>query len=373
MSASLDAACRRLAPGACIGVLGGGQLGRMTAFAASRLGYRTHVFCPEEDGPCAQVATRRTIAGFSDYDALADFADQVDVVTLEWENIPVEAVAFLEARVPICPGAAVLATCQDRREEKRLFDRLGVPTALWRAARSKVEVAAAVADLGAPVVVKTARLGYDGKGQARIVTPEDVEAGWRRVGGVEGQDLPIIVESVVDFTCEISVIVARGQNGAMTEYPAVENQHRNHILDKTVAPARISAKIAETARDISRLLAESLNVVGLLAVEMFVVQDGGVLVNELAPRPHNSGHWTIDACHTSQFEQLVRIACGLPLGSTERFADAEMENLIGDAVCQWPELLAEPEARLHLYGKNDVRPGRKMGHVTRLHPLRQTK
>lgn len=354
---------RVLAPGATIGMLGGGQLGRMTALAAARLGYRTHVFTPEADSPCAQVAAAATVAAYDDRAALDAFARAVDVVTLEWENIPVDTVAFLAERVPVHPAAAVLAVTQDRVAEKRFVNGQGIATAPWRAVDSPAALAEAVAELGTPAILKSTRMGYDGKGQVRIEGTTDPATAWAAMGADEG-----IVEGFVAFACEVSVIVARGQDGALAAYPVVENRHRNHILDRTLVPADIAPDTAAEAERIARRLAQALDLVGLLAVEMFVTPEGAVLVNELAPRPHNSGHWTLDACATSQFEQLVRAVCGLPLGSTERLADAEMENLIGEAVHRWPALLAEPGARLHLYGKREVRPGRKMGHVTRLRP-----
>ena len=350
-----------IAPGGTIGVLGGGQLGRMTALAAARLGYRVHVFTPEADSPCAQVAAAATVASFDDHAALAAFAQAVDVVTLEWENVPVAAVRYLEEGVPVRPGSAVLAVTRDRLEEKAFLNRNGIATAPWRAAYSAEDVLAAVADLGMPAVLKAATLGYDGKGQARLEPPLDPQAAWHSVGGGEA-----IVEGFIAFEREISVIVARGGDGAMVCYPAVENQHANHILARTIAPAPIRPETAAEAERIARRVAKALDITGLVAVEMFVTHDGQVLVNELAPRPHNSGHWTIDACPTSQFEQLVRAVCHLPLGPTEPYFPAVTENLLGDQVSRWPELMAEPGAHLHLYGKTEIRPGRKLGHVTRL-------
>jgi 5-(carboxyamino)imidazole ribonucleotide synthase len=352
---------RVVAPGGTIGMLGGGQLGRMTALAAARLGYRTHVFTSETDSPCGQVSAAETVASYGDQQALAKFARSVDVVTLEWENIPVPAVAFLSQFVPVHPGPGVLAISRDRLREKDFVNRLGIATAPWRPVLSAEEAGAAEAAIGVPAVLKSARMGYDGKGQVKLGSGDDPAEAWRSIGGVDA-----ILEGFVDFACEISVIVARGQDGEMAHWPAVENRHLNHILHQTIAPAGVEAAVAAEAETMARRIAEALQLVGVLAVEMFVTRDGAVLVNELAPRPHNSGHWTIDACTTSQFEQLVRAVCGLPLGSTDRFADAVMENLIGDQVDNWPQLLAEPGARLHLYGKKEARPGRKMGHVTRL-------
>ncbi len=351
-----------LPPGSTLGMLGGGQLGRMTALAAARLGYRTHVYTPEPDSPCAEVSAAATVADFTDAAALAAFADAVDVVTLEWENVPPEAVSALARRVPVRPGAAVLAVTRDRIREKTFVNCLGIATAPWRPAHSAADVAVATKELGRPAVLKVARLGYDGKGQVRLGPDTDPEAAWHDLAG--GHALDAVVEGFIDFACEISVIVARAADGTMRSYPTVENQHEHHILSRTIVPARVAPEIAAEAEAIARRVTEALGVVGLLAVEMFVGRDGRVLVNELAPRPHNSGHWTMDACATSQFEQLVRAACGLPLGPTGHTTDAVMENLIGDDIGRWPELVAAPDARLHLYGKREVRPGRKMGHVT---------
>lgn len=350
-------------PGATIGILGGGQLGRMIALAAARLGYRCHIYCPEPGSPAALVSAAATVAAYDDRAALEQFAAAVDVVTLEFENVPLTAIETLGAVVPVRPGARALEVAQDRLVEKDFLRAIEVPTTDYRRAESAGDVAAAVPELGTPCVLKTTRLGYDGKGQVRLDRADSAEAAWAEMGGQVG-----IVEAFVDFDCEISVIIARGPDGALAPYCPVENRHANHILDTTIAPARVPEAVARQAVDIAARTAEALELVGLLAVEMFVARDGSVLVNEIAPRPHNSGHWTIDACVTSQFEQAVRAACGLPLGSAERHSDAEMKNLLGDAVDQWPKLLADPDAKLHLYGKSEARPGRKMGHVTRLKP-----
>ena len=357
----------RLAPGSTIGVLGGGQLGRMTALAAARLGYKCHIFTPENDSPAAQVSAAATVADFDDARALEDFAAGVDAVTLEFENIPVDAVRRVAGRVPVFPGASVLEIAQDRIREKQFLNDIDVPTAPWAAVEDLAGLETAEARIGRPAVLKSARFGYDGKGQAAISADTDLSEAFASIGAARA-----VLEGWIDFVCEISVIVGRGRDGAMAGYPAVENRHVRHILDTTVAPARLADGVAERAENIARHIAVELGLVGLLAVEMFVTADGGVLVNELAPRPHNSGHWTIDACATSQFEQLVRIVCGLPLGSTDRHSDAAMKNLIGAEVESWPEILAEPGARLHLYGKSQTRPGRKMGHVTRLKPPART-
>jgi 5-(carboxyamino)imidazole ribonucleotide synthase len=351
----------RLSPGACIGIVGGGQLGRMTALAAARLGYRCHVLTPEADSPAAQVAAGATVAAYDDARALGRFAAAVDVVTIEFENLPVEPLRWLAGRVPVHPAPEVLAICQDRLCEKAFLAGIGVPTASWRAVHGLGDLAAALAAGQRPLVLKTARSGYDGKGQLTLAPGDDVGLAWQRLGAVAA-----IAEARVDFAREISVITARGQDGRQISYPPVENRHRDHILAQTIAPAPLATALADSAVRLAEQIARTLAIVGLLAVEMFVTRDGRLLVNELAPRPHNSGHWTIDACAVSQFEMLVRAVCGLPLADPGRFADAVMDNLLGDAVEAWPELLAEPGARLHLYGKREIRAGRKLGHVTRL-------
>lgn len=356
-----------LAPGATIGILGGGQLGRMTAIAAARLGYRCHIFCQSPDEPAAQVAHQTTIAAFDDTAALDRFAAAIDVATLEFENIPLESVEYLEARVAVRPNSRALAIAQDRVKEKDFVTAAGIATAPYRAVTDSGELASAVAGLGTPAILKTARLGYDGKGQVRIDRDTDLDAAWIQSGAGTATG-GAILEGFVDFEREISVIAARGIDGATASYVPVENRHANHILDQTIVPAPISGDMAAAATDIAHRLAQGLELTGLLAVEMFVARDGSVLVNEIAPRPHNSGHWTLDACAVSQFELLVRAVCGLPLGSTERHADATMKNLIGGDVDDWRAYLADPAARLHLYGKAETRAGRKMGHVTWLKP-----
>ncbi len=350
-------------PGSTIGILGTGQLGRMTALAAARLGYRCHVFGPERGGPASLVAASVTVADYADQAALIEFARGVDVVTYEFENIPYEPVAALAGVVAIHPHPEVLRITQHRLYEKDFLRGIEVATTQYREVNDAAGLARAVRDLGRPAVLKTARLGYDGKGQVVIRAGTDLDRAWAGLRAGQG-----VLESFVDFTCEISVIVARGLDGQLATYVPVENQHKDGILDQTIAPARIAPSVAMKAEAIAHHIATRLNLVGLLAVEMFVGRGGEVLVNELAPRPHNSGHWTLDACLTSQFEQVVRAICGLPLGSPEHHSDAVMKNLIGEDVKQWREILAERTAKLHLYGKTEVRPGRKMGHVTRLLP-----
>jgi 5-(carboxyamino)imidazole ribonucleotide synthase len=354
-----------LAPSATIGILGGGQLGRMTALAAARLGYRCHVFADEPDSPTAQVCGAATVADFADREALERFAGAVDIATFEFENIPAGAVHRVAALKPVLPRPEILEIAQDRLREKDFLRSIGVETTAYRAISDPTVLLRAVRDLGYPAVLKTVRLGYDGKGQVTLTPETKTEEAWRRMGGESG-----ILESFVDFACEISVIVARGASGAWATYPPVENQHVNHVLETTIAPARIPAETAMRAAAIARHVAEKLDLVGVLAVEMFMTEGGAILVNEIAPRPHNSGHWTIDACYTSQFEQLVRAICGLPLGSVEHHSDAVMKNLLGGDVAEWRDALNDPLSKLHLYGKTEIQPGRKMGHVTSLIPHR---
>ena len=360
-----------LPPGAVIGMLGGGQLGRMAALAAAALGYRCHVYCPEEDAPAAQVTSRVTTAAYDDETALAAFAEAVDVVTFEFENIPFGTASFLSGRVALRPDPKILRLCQNRLREKDFCSAAEVPTAGYRPVDSPSTLAAALAELGRPAVLKSTEMGYDGKGQVLIAAETDPATAWAEMAASAprargGAEVAGILEAFVDFRMEISVIVARGADGAREVYVPVENQHKHHILDQTIAPARIPEKVADKAEGIARHLAEEIGLVGLLAIEMFVTTDDRVLVNELAPRPHNSGHWTIDACVTSQFEQFIRAVAGLPLGSAERLSDAVMRNLLGEDAGAAQDALSDPRAKLHLYGKTEARPGRKMGHVTRL-------
>jgi 5-(carboxyamino)imidazole ribonucleotide synthase len=354
-----------LAPGATIGILGGGQLGRMTALAAAELGYRSHVFATEPDSPAEQVCGAATVADYADTAALDRFAAAIDVATFEFENIPAEAVRRVAAARTVLPRPEILAITQDRLREKDFLRSIDIPTAAYREISDAAALARAMRDFGYPAVLKSVRMGYDGKGQVTLTPETRPDDAWCEMGGVIG-----ILESFIDFVCEISVIVARGRNGAWATYPPVENQHVNHILDTTIAPARIRPETAMRAEAMARHVAEKLDLVGVLAVEMFVLPSGEVLVNELAPRPHNSGHWTLDACVTSQFEQLVRALCGLPLGSVAHHSDAVMKNLLGRDVEKWREALGDPLAKLHLYGKHEIQSGRKMGHVTRLIPHR---
>jgi 5-(carboxyamino)imidazole ribonucleotide synthase len=353
----------KLPPGGTIGIIGGGQLGRMLALAAARLGYRCHIFSPEADGPAMQVADAKTVAAYDDLAALESFASAIDVATLEFENIPVASMQHLAERVPLRPSWQALEIAQDRIAEKSFFNRIGIATAPWREVCGVKDLEEALKEIGTPAILKTTRLGYDGKGQSRIEAGTDLAAAWEKLGAEVG-----VLEGFVAFEREISVIVARSADGAWAAFDPVENVHKHHILDTTTAPARLSPQLTEEARSVARRSVEELGLIGLLAVEMFVTQDGRILANEMAPRPHNSGHWTIDACLTDQFEQCIRAVCGLPLGSPERHSDAVMTNLIGDDVNDWEAILREPNARLHLYGKAEARPGRKMGHVNRLFP-----
>jgi 5-(carboxyamino)imidazole ribonucleotide synthase len=354
-----------LEPGATIGILGGGQLGRMTALAAAPLGYRVHVFAEEPDSPAAQVSAGSTVAAWDDALAIARFAAQIDVATFEFENIPAEAVRNVAALKPVMPRPEILEITQDRLAEKNFLNGIGIATTGYQEVTDAASLTRALADLKGRGILKTARMGYDGKGQVNVRGDTPADFAWQQMGATRG-----ILEAFVDFQCEVSVIVARGADGTMAAYPPVENRHVHHILDTTIAPATVPAETARAAEAMACDIATRLDLVGVLAVEMFVTRDGRLLVNELAPRPHNSGHWTIDSCATSQFEQLVRAICGLPLGSTERHADAVMKNLIGNEVETWREAIADPTARLHLYGKRVTLPGRKMGHVTRLLPRR---
>jgi 5-(carboxyamino)imidazole ribonucleotide synthase len=354
-----------IAPGSTIGIIGGGQLGRMIVLGAARLGYRCHIFSPDADGPAKQVTPYATTAAYDDHAALQRFAAAVDVATYEFENVPVDTARMLSALKPLRPGAGALEIAQDRLKEKSFLRQIGVATTAFRPVESAAQLTRAVAEVGPRGVLKTVRLGYDGKGQVMIGPDTDLTAAWGtlRVGTA-------VLEGFVDFACELSSIVARSESGEVAAFPVVENRHVNHILDTTLAPAEVPLKVAAEAERMARYIAEQLDLVGLLAVEMFLTKSGELLVNGLAPRPHNSGHWTIDACMTSQFEQLVRAICGLPLGSTERHSNAVMKNLIGDQVETWRETLTDPTAHLHLYGKGKPSPGRKMGHITRLLPKR---
>ncbi len=353
-----------LPPGATIGIVGGGQLGRMSAMAAARLGYRCHVLTPEADGPAAQVAAAVTIGGYEDAEALTRFAAAVDVVTFEFENVSAAGLDLLAGLRPVHPSPRILGISQDRITEKSFMAGIGVPTAPWAAVHDVAGLEAALSRIGLPAVLKTTRLGYDGRGQARVATAEEARAAFAILA-----PHPLVLEGFVDFACELSVVVARGQDGSIAAFDTVENRHRAGILDMTFAPARVPEEAAARAQALARRIAEALGLVGLLAVEMFLDRDGAIRVNELAPRPHNSGHWTIDACPASQFEMHIRAIAGLPLPPAIRHSDAVMKNLVGpEEIALWPMILGAPGLIPHHYGKAEARAGRKMGHVTRLFP-----
>lgn len=350
-----------LPPGSTIGMLGGGQLGRMVAQAAARLGYRVHVYAPELDNPTEQVCDKATHAPYDDEAALKAFAASVDVVTYEFENVPVSAAETIAAMTPVRPAPDWLRVAQDRRREKAFVRAAGAETAAYQAVERAADLAGAAALL--PGILKTAQSGYDGKGQIRVASAEALATAWNELG-----EVPCVLESLVPFVCEVSVIVAGGTDGTVRCLPVAQNEHRDQILSETNVPAAIPPETEAKARALAEKIARHGGLEGLLAVEMFVLADGSLLVNELAPRPHNSGHWSMDACETDQFEQCVRAVCGLPLGGVGVLFPAKMINLLGDDVDRWPAILGEPNARLHLYDKGAARPGRKMGHVNYIFP-----
>ncbi len=352
-----------LPPGATLGILGGGQLGRLLALDAARLGFDVHVLCPEPDCPAGRVAARHWVHAYDDEAALCRFADAVDAVTYEFENVPVEAVAVHEgAGATVRPGAAALRTAQDRLVEKRFFRGLGAATVPFEPVDDRDQLDEALARVGGRGILKRRRCGYDGKGQARIRSAADLDAAWEAVGGV-----PLILEGFADFALEVSVVAARDASGAFVAYDLPANRHRDGILWESTVPAPVEPEVAARAVEVARTAAEALDYVGVLAIEYFVMPDGEVLVNETAPRVHNSGHWTPEACITGQFEQHVRAVVGWPLGSVRRVYHARMRNLLGDEVGQW-EALARAGEHVTLYGKRQVRPGRKMGHTVALAP-----
>ena len=354
---------KSLLPGATIGILGGGQLGRMLAIAARRMGFRVHIFEPERGCPAGQIADLEVNASYGDIEALEAFARGVDVTTFEFENIPAEAVASVAAICPVHPKGDVLHICQNREREKDFLFGNGFPCAPFRVVDSAAALAVALEQIGTPSVLKTADFGYDGKGQIKLQGGEDAESIWQQFGSPTRG----VLEKWITFEAELSVICARGMDGRIVSFPASENRHSRHILDVSIVPARLPDDVLARARELAENITRALDVVGLLAVEIFVEPGGGILVNELAPRPHNSGHYTFDACVTSQFEQQIRAICGLPLGSPALLRPVVMWNLLGDlwanGTPDWPSLLRHPAAKLHLYGKAQPRPGRKMGHV----------
>ena len=349
-----------LRPGATIGILGGGQLGRMLSVAASRLGFQCHIFEPGDHPPAGHVAARVTTAPYDDLDALRAFAQSVDVITYEFENVPAASLDALEAIRPIRPNRRALAVSQDRMSEKDFLTGLGLSTAPYARVTDVVALDAALAQIGTPAILKTTRLGYDGKGQARIMTPNDAPAAWAAMNGAEA-----VLEGFIDFSHEVSVIAARGLDGSVACYDPGENVHQGGILHTTTLPARLSPSQRTDAVLIAARILNALDYVGVLGVELFVTPKG-LIVNEIAPRVHNSGHWTQSGCAVDQFEQHIRAIAGWPLGDGTRFADVVMENLIGEDVTRVPDLARERNVSIHLYGKSDVKPGRKMGHINRV-------
>ena len=351
-----------LSPNATIGILGGGQLGRMLAMAAARLGFDTCILTPEEGAPASRVAASSLVADYDDPVALAEFAARCDVATFEFENVPARVVErLLAAGMRVAPGARALATAQDRIAEKTFFTTMGVDCAPFAAVDSADDLIVALAKVGAPAILKSRREGYDGKGQAWVHGPDDAAAAFAAIGAV-----PAIVEGKVPFVREVSVIAARSWTGEIAAYPLGENHHDHGILRRTVVPAPVTVQTARTALQIASTLLTGLDYVGVMGVEMFELADGRLLVNEIAPRVHNTGHWTLDACEVDQFEQHIRAVAGWPLGPTRPFASAEMINLLGDEADAWMSYAADSAARLWLYGKHGAKPGRKMGHVNRL-------
>jgi 5-(carboxyamino)imidazole ribonucleotide synthase len=358
---------RALPPGAIIGILGGGQLGRMLAFAAARLGFKCHVYAPQGDNPAFDVAHRHTAAPYEDEAALARFAAAVDVVTYEFENVQVASVDVLEGLVPVAPDRRALDMAQDRFREKRFVAGLGIAVAPFEQVLVIDDIEAALGRIGTPALLKTRRFGYDGKGQARIAAPDDAAGAWAAIGR-----RPAIIEAQVDFDREVSVIAARARDGRIAVYDIPENRHEQGILRSSRVPAAIGPEIAAEAREIAGRIADGLGYVGVLAVELFVT-DGSLLVNEIAPRVHNTGHWTLDACTVSQFEQHIRAIAGWPLGDASRHSNAVMLNLLGEEVDAWVDFAGELQTALHIYGKSAARHGRKMGHVTYLEPVSRSR
>jgi 5-(carboxyamino)imidazole ribonucleotide synthase len=359
----------RIAPGATIGVLGGGQLGRMFGIAARRLGYRVHTYEASPDSPAGQISDREFTGSYTDEAAIAEFVGSVDVITFEFENIPAAVLDWIATKKPIHPRSEVLHICQNREREKTFLHANGYPIAPFRVVGNENELKVALEEMGYPAVLKTADFGYDGKGQQKITMADDADFTPYLSGKA-------VLEGWVDFQCEISVVTARGADGALCAFPAAENVHSRHILDYSVIPARVPDRIQREASEIARSIATDLDVVGLIAVEFFVTPEGRLLVNELAPRPHNSGHYTFDACITSQFEQQLRAVCGHPFGSPELLVPTVMVNLLGDLWIEgrppdWSPILAQPRTKLHLYGKLEGRAGRKMGHFCILGPTRE--
>ena len=356
----------RINPGGTIGILGGGQLGRMLALAAADLGYRCHIYCPEENSPAFQVADKATVASYTNEDMLTEFARSVDVATYEFENVPGQTADIVSQHTLLRPGTLALTVSQDRLTEKRFLADAGVKTAPYQEFHTAAELDAAFKVIGRPSVAKTRRFGYDGKGQHLVKTSKDLD----KVLSVTGST-PAILEGFVNFDREISVIVARGASGDVAAYPVCENVHADHILDVTTVPATVSDMVEAKAKVMATKVANALEYVGVMAVEMFVSDaENKIIVNEIAPRVHNSGHWTMDGAATSQFEQHIRAICDLPLGPTAARGTIRMKNLLGADILDNEQYLADPKASFHHYGKSDPRPGRKMGHVTWVEPTK---
>ena len=356
---------KQIPPNSTVGIFGSGQLGRMLAVEARKMGYRIHTFSPAEDTPTGQIADRETCAAYEDLEAVEKFARSVDVVTFEFENVPSICAETAAQFAPVHPRGEVLHITQNRLREKTFLQTNGFPVADFRHIKTLEDLEAAIREIGVPAVLKTAGFGYDGKGQAKIKTAEDCSGAF---GQIENQEA--VLEAFVDFEREVSVVAARDAQGNFADYGAIENAHANHVLDVSFAPASVSGETRKEAVEIARSVLETLDVVGVMTVEFFVTRDGKLIINELAPRPHNSGHLTIDACPSNQFEQQLRAVCGLPLGSTEFFRPAAMANLLGDlweaGEPDWTTALRQANIKLHLYGKSQARRGRKMGHLTAL-------
>ena len=351
-----------LPPGSTVGILGGGQLGRMLALAAGQLGLKCHIFAPEADSPAFQVSAEHTVADYDDFAALEIFAKAVDAVTYEFENVPGDTAAFFELLVPLAPSSAALKTAQDRVDEKTFIAGLGIPVAPFAAVDEEADLEKAISRIGRPSVLKTRRFGYDGKGQTNILEETSAAAAWAEIG-----NSPAILEGFISFDKEISVIAARGWDGSVAVYDVPENRHENHILKTSTVPANISPATAEAARAMARKIIVALDYVGVMGIEMFV-SGTRLIVNEIAPRVHNSGHWTQDACVVSQFEQHIRAISGWTLGSTERHSNVVMTNILGHEADNWAEYGASANTSLHFYGKSEARRGRKMGHINVLTP-----
>lgn len=345
-----------------LGIIGGGQLGRMTAMAAARLGIQTHIYTPEKNSPAAQVAAKTVTGEYGDKKSLMEFAKGVDVITYEFENIPTDTIKILKKARLVFPDVNVLEVSQHRLSEKQFLNDCYIPTAKWAAATKPADIEATLKKWGVKsCIIKTTRLGYDGKGQLKFKLGDDASKAWNSLKSNEN-----IIEEIVDFKCEISVIIARDRFGTSVVYDPVLNEHKNHILSRTIAPAPITDAIAKKAKQYIKRLADKLDLVGVLALELFVTKDGRIVANEMAPRPHNSGHWTIDACAISQFENHARSVTGMPVGSAKRHSDAVMLNLIGDEINLVADYMDKSNACIHLYGKKEARAGRKMGHINLL-------